>query len=303
MPLALRFISGRYQGGEFPLDKGKEVILGRASELDMVLVEEMVSRHHARIAWSGDSFFIEDLGSTNGTFVNGEKIERRDIQEGDRILVGTSILKVVEATHSIRAAQFARRDRPDTPPEQEGPPRMTGSLSEVSLPDLLQLFAASRKSGVLSVRAEGQAGHLHLKEGDLRFATIEGRTKLASNKAVYRMLRWTDGHFQLDPPEDEEFETPIAVSLQELLMEGCRQMDEIANLGGELPADGAKLSLPVPLKARFKELGPEHLDALQLCLTTESFGDALDESPQTDVETSRAVAELLDRGYLVATES
>ena len=47
--LALRFISGKYQGGEFPLIEGQEIVIGRSSDLDMVLVEEMVSRRHARI--------------------------------------------------------------------------------------------------------------------------------------------------------------------------------------------------------------------------------------------------------------
>ena len=61
----------------------------------MVLVEDMVSRKHARIAMQGDQIWIEDLGSTNGTFVNGEKIKRARLKEGDRVLIGTSILKVI----------------------------------------------------------------------------------------------------------------------------------------------------------------------------------------------------------------
>src|SRR5438105_2647093 len=46
---ALRFISGKYQGGEFPLRMDREITIGRASELDMVLIEDMVSRRHAKI--------------------------------------------------------------------------------------------------------------------------------------------------------------------------------------------------------------------------------------------------------------
>jgi pSer/pThr/pTyr-binding forkhead associated (FHA) protein len=72
----LRFISGKYQGGEFPIVPEKQILVGRSSDLDMVLVEDMVSRKHARIAMQADQIWIEDLGSTNGTFVNGEKIKR-----------------------------------------------------------------------------------------------------------------------------------------------------------------------------------------------------------------------------------
>ena len=46
----LRFISGKYQGGEFPVTADKQILVGRSSDLDMVLVEDMVSRKHARIA-------------------------------------------------------------------------------------------------------------------------------------------------------------------------------------------------------------------------------------------------------------
>ena len=47
---ALRFISGKYQGGEFPLPGEKQVLIGRGGELDIVLVEDMVSRKHAKIS-------------------------------------------------------------------------------------------------------------------------------------------------------------------------------------------------------------------------------------------------------------
>src|SRR6516225_12484476 len=103
---ALRFISGKYQGGEFPLRPHREIIIGRSSDLDMVLVEDMVSRKHAKITTDETTVTIQDLGSTNGTFVNGEKVRKADLKDGDRILIGTSIIKIVyvdgEATSSIK---------------------------------------------------------------------------------------------------------------------------------------------------------------------------------------------------------
>jgi hypothetical protein len=85
---ALRFISGKYQGGEVPLRMNREIIIGRSSDLDMVLVEDMVSRRHAKISSTDAEVYIQDMGSTNGTFVNGEKINGRALlHEGDRILM------------------------------------------------------------------------------------------------------------------------------------------------------------------------------------------------------------------------
>src|SRR3712207_7685536 len=61
----------------------------------MVLVEDMVSRKHAKITTDDRTVSIQDLGSTNGTFVNGEKIRKVELKDGDRILIGTSIIKLV----------------------------------------------------------------------------------------------------------------------------------------------------------------------------------------------------------------
>ena len=100
---ALRFISGKYQGGLFPLSPDREIVIGRSSELDMVLVEDMVSRKHAKISTVAGQIIITDMGSTNGTFVNGEKVRKTRLKEGDRILIGTSILKVVASGPMARA--------------------------------------------------------------------------------------------------------------------------------------------------------------------------------------------------------
>src|SRR5450755_1457684 len=85
--LALRFISEKYQGGEVPLNR-KELVVGRSSDLDLVLIEDMVSRRHARFLVDGTAVTLQDLGSTNGTFVNGEKVKQSRLSPGDRILIG-----------------------------------------------------------------------------------------------------------------------------------------------------------------------------------------------------------------------
>ena len=76
---ALRFISGKYQGGEFPLPINREIVVGRSSELDMVLVEDMVSRRHAKIIVSdgdiasdfpGVNLWVERVGCGTAQAVN-----------------------------------------------------------------------------------------------------------------------------------------------------------------------------------------------------------------------------------------
>lgn len=69
-----------------------ELILGRSTASDLPLEDEGVSRRHARIVLEGDAYWLEDLGSTNGVYVNGEKLNRTKLFDGDRIQVGTKVL-------------------------------------------------------------------------------------------------------------------------------------------------------------------------------------------------------------------
>jgi pSer/pThr/pTyr-binding forkhead associated (FHA) protein len=300
--LALRFISGKYQGGEFPLIDKQEIVVGRSSDLDMVLVEEMVSRRHARILQDEGVISIEDLGSTNGTFVNGEKIQKGTLKEGDRILIGTSILKVVTASEAAQregleaVAARAARSRSQRAPEDA--PRMSGSLEEIPLPDLLQLFGSSRKSGVLVVKSDGKVGRIFLKEGLIRSVVIDGREDIGALKAVYRMLEWRRGVFELDPPDPREFEHPIDLSAQEVLMEGFRQLDELGALKERLPALDARLVLRAPLEAPLRDLTPEDLDLLQLALNSPSIEAVFDQAATTDLATAKQLETLVKRGYL-----
>jgi pSer/pThr/pTyr-binding forkhead associated (FHA) protein len=301
----LRFISGKYQGGEFPLGEGQEIVIGRSSELDMVLVEEMVSRKHARIALTDGVINIEDLGSTNGTFVNGEKVERGTLHEGDRVLIGTNILKVIATAQdadqkldlkSVAAGRVTARQRMSRAVEEA--PRMSGSLEEIPLPDLLQLFGTSRKNGVLVLRTDSREGRIYLTEGKMRFATIEGSDSLRPLKAVYRMLEWHKGVFALDPPDAREFDDPVDVSAQEILMEGLRQQDEFNVVRGRLPALELRLGLKMPLEPKLHDLSATELDLVQSAINAPSVEAVFDTVSGTDLEAAQAVLALIQRGYL-----
>lgn len=303
--LALRFISGKYQGGEYPLEEGRQIVIGRSSDLDMVLVEEMVSRRHAQISMNGGVISIEDLGSTNGTFVNGEKIQRATLREGDRVLVGTSILKVVSVPlEDARTEGSGAARRPAATMQQRTmvgeAPRMTGNIEEIPLPDLLQLFGTSKKNGVLVIRTETLTGRIYLSTGLVAHAMIEGMPQLSAAKAAYRMLAWQSGVFELEPPAAEEPPNPWNSSVQSLLMEGFRQQDELNRLLDELPPLENRLQLRTPLEAPLHELEPSHLDVLQLALNSSSIAALFDRTAVTDLETAEIIKSLIKRGYLSA---
>jgi hypothetical protein len=101
----IRFISGKYEGGQFDLPEHGSVEIGRGGELDIVLVEDMVSRKHAMLENISGEIFVRDLGSTNGTTVNGERIKETIVQVNDKIGVGASVLLLCEHPQAISTPQ------------------------------------------------------------------------------------------------------------------------------------------------------------------------------------------------------
>lgn len=301
----LRFISGKYQGGEFPLSLGRDLLIGRSPDVDLVLAEDMVSRKHARILAGEGSFAIEDLDSTNGTFVNGEKVQRTGLRQGDRILIGTSILKLVSVDGAAVVSEAdARRNLEQASARRStgSSMRMSGVIEEIPLPDLLQLLSTSRKSGLLVVHSEHGDGRIHFRKGQMYYATIDESYDLHPRKAIHRMLAWTSGGFSLEPPDDKQVLEELEDSTESLLMEGMRQIDELSRLEKDLPPRDAKLTLVAPLTAPLRELSPAELDMLQLVLNNGTLRATLDRSPLGDAETAAAVRALIARDYLVARD-
>ena len=309
----LKFISGKYQGGEFPLEMDGEIVIGRSSDLDMVLVEDMVSRRHARITAQEGEIGIEDFGSTNGTFVNGERITKARLKEGDRILVGTNIIKLVHRDNldqegvSSSMQEMRQNQRAGGVTQPPSPPRnnmgqtltgtITGLIDEVPLPDLLQLFSTSKKSGVLVILSD-DTGKVYLRNGRVFYATINDQKDMDPYKAFYRMMAWKSGHFSLEHPTDETFEDEIDESVEGLMMEGMRQLDEIQNLGPDVPDMDAFLVINKPLVPPLRSLKPEHLDTFQLALNYGKISDILNKSLVSDLETMQDILYLVRNDYV-----
>jgi len=89
-PAFLIIKSGRKSGATFPLRK-KVINMGRDSSNEIVIDDPKSSRQHAKIKLEGDNFVIYDLASSNGTFVNGEKITSVKLNDGDEIKIGDTV--------------------------------------------------------------------------------------------------------------------------------------------------------------------------------------------------------------------
>ncbi len=91
---SLVFADGEGRRRRIAWEAGGEVLIGRAPECTVCLQDEFASNLHARISQSEGRFFIEDLGSTNGTYVNGRRINYpTELRGGDSIKVGNTTLE------------------------------------------------------------------------------------------------------------------------------------------------------------------------------------------------------------------
>ena len=77
-----------------------QIIIGRVSECTFTLPYTNVSRQHARIFGKGEEFLVEDMNSTNGTFVNSVKISRCILRNNDQIRIGDTRIQFVQ--HKFR---------------------------------------------------------------------------------------------------------------------------------------------------------------------------------------------------------
>ncbi len=118
--------AGTKKGAIFPI-RSDRFTIGRSPQNDIRIKDDTVSSRHALITRVNDAYFIEDLESANGTYVNGIKIERRRLRDNDEIVLGKTRLRYVDAPipeeGEEKKVPTKRRDskeiigsfRPDTP--------------------------------------------------------------------------------------------------------------------------------------------------------------------------------------------
>ena len=110
---------------------------------------------------------------------------------------------------------------------------VSGSLSEMSLPDIIQILGAGRKTGLVTIANKDETAEIYLEEGRIVNAKVHD---LKGEDAFYKILYWNEGTFRVNP-KVEIAERLISMSNDSLMLEGYRRMDEDAHEKGESPGD------------------------------------------------------------------
>jgi eukaryotic-like serine/threonine-protein kinase len=137
MRVTLRVLEGPYRGREFTFDHHDTFLIGRSDNAHLYLPDDrFFSRHHCLLEIAPPRCFLRDLGSTNGTFVNGQKVSEVFLRDGDRIQGGQTVLEVQVAADPtenhvaetptlaastvviVECANCGRRERAEAAPDE-----------------------------------------------------------------------------------------------------------------------------------------------------------------------------------------
>ena len=306
----LRFIGGEFEGGEFPLKLNREITIGRGSEHDMVLDEDMVSRAHARISTFDGKVTLEDLGSTNGTLVNGEKVSVTTLKPRDQILIGNSLLEfVIDGLSTEELMPVSTASSTLVPRETliANVRFMTGKVGGSSLTffDLFTDMMDGAVTGTFTIThgAEGR-GEVFFRNGDITGASLEIAAKtpltLPTRKACLRMLLWEVGKYKFQPGEDQSnVQEPI--DGRALLKQGKEEQQSLEKYAAYLPAPEAKLTLTTPLKPKLSALSAEVLETLQNIINYGQVRQIIDRGISSDFEIYQDILYLIQNGYIEQT--
>lgn len=97
---AIKILNGQQSGKIFPLQKGNNVI-GRSGRADIRFADNGVSKSHAQIFVTNDKVIISDLKSSNGTFVNGVKVQNHGLKTGDKVLINQTIFTIFQLPDNV----------------------------------------------------------------------------------------------------------------------------------------------------------------------------------------------------------
>ncbi|MGF1547627.1 MAG: FHA domain-containing protein [Thiotrichales bacterium] len=149
---------------EYPLNK-ETIKIGRVVGNDIPIESMAVSSQHCKIVTVDGDSFLEDLGSTNGTYVNGKKVRKHALEHGDLITIGT---------HLLRYDINDDADGADRAPSTEQTPKPFARLKVISGRNAGRELPLAKKMTTLGEAGEHVAAIMQRNDGGLYFIHVDG---------------------------------------------------------------------------------------------------------------------------------
>jgi Nif-specific regulatory protein len=259
----LAAIAGKLKGSVFPVGDGP-VLIGRESTAPLCLADASVSRRHSQVEKHGDQFWISDLQSLNGTFVNDVPVKQRVLQHGDRIRIGDTrfLFLLHEGDVPSKSTQVELEDKHV----------ISGSTIQVRFNDALYLMARDLSALMkvsTTINAIRGLEELQKKLLELLFEVVpaeRGAILLADEEpGEFGSMIGMDRYGKLD--QTIKVSRTIA---QQVLREGVALLsndsgeDDITEAPDSLIASATSSLLCVPLIMLDRTLGIIYLDTTEL---------------------------------------
>jgi diguanylate cyclase (GGDEF)-like protein len=222
---------------QVPLSKGRCVI-GRAEDTDLTLSNNDVSRHHAAVSFEGGRYVIEDLTSTNGTFVNGRQIEQHVLNPGDEISIGDHSILFDDGTSSLFNIEETevKRHGKETSIISEKFTSLGKKIDDKSLrkefEDIEKFVRRSRRRLATLANADKVTGIFNRQYFDK--VAAEEFEKAKANQRHFSILFVDLDHFkEINDTYGHRIGDDMLRAVAWLIQKACRNTDVVARYGGE----------------------------------------------------------------------
>ncbi len=174
--------------GEFALDK-EIMTIGRKEDNDIRIENLAVSGHHAKLLTIFDDSFLEDLDSTNGTFVNGQPIKKHPLRSGDVITIGKHELRYINANSAAMDDDSEKTVliRPKAAPQAPSYPNSVAPSHEVEYEPVKAETSSIDSAKLQILNGSGAGKELPLKKASVKLGK--------AGSEVVQINKRPDGHF------------------------------------------------------------------------------------------------------------
>lgn len=315
-PLRLRQVAGPGEGRSFRVLPLQEAIIGREESALITLDERSVSRRHAKIDYKKTFPEVVDLGSANGTFVNGKRVERGLLQGGDTLQVGAGKFEIdydtsvsgsasASASHGTVSPEEVKRIERALDSSWRKLPKLfghrkafSGELEDIGVMSLLQTLGANRSTGTLLVRIASIEGAVHLEDGELVHAELGA---VSGPKALYRLVALPQGQFTFYTPGRNPRKRTLDGGVERHLLEGARQLDELSTYRDQLPDETAYLAFNPNVTVNLSRVPSPVLDVIAAIGQVQIMSKVLDACHLPDLDICRILLMLMQKNIVIAT--